>query len=80
MPRSGTSYGNGLDVDQAQITATKGSVHSFPEIECQCAVPNELINDFIDAFEVAGSKRPSFADMATLPSKIKSNTKGKKKQ
>ena len=46
--------------------------------ECQVCSPNELINDFIDAFEVAGSKRPSFADMETPPSKIKSDTKGKK--
>ena len=50
----------------------------FLKLNVKCAVPNELINDFIDAFEVAGSKRPSFADMETPPSKIKSDTKGKK--
>ena len=47
------------------------------KLNVKCAVPNELINDFIDAFEVAGSKRPSFADMETPPSKIKSDTKDK---
>ena len=35
----------------------------FLKLNVKYAVPNELINDFIDAFKVAESKQASFADM-----------------
>jgi len=50
----------------------------FLKLSVKCAVPTDLIDEFIEAFEVAGSKPQSFADMETPPSKIKSGSKGSK--